>query len=224
MKKIRAGNDIQITWNIYAKNGGQTVSYDVTGAEVFLVDALKQKATFDYTIVGNHISGTFYGKDQKTMGKYRLLLVKNAGEDNMVTLDATDAFILTCVSKFGVVEGNDEGVVETAVVELDSQTNIEVISDESQGGIKTQLRIGPTDTYFDNWSMVYEVLQTEPYSDVELVLMVIYSGGLVARFYPTTIKHYHDGNTFISIHSKASSCELKVLPNGNFTVSGTKPW
>jgi hypothetical protein len=38
----------------------------------------------------------------------------------MITLDFADAFILTCVAKFGVMEGNDEGSVTTAVVDLES--------------------------------------------------------------------------------------------------------
>lgn len=130
MKKIRTGNDIHIIWTI-TKNDQVTTSdepLDLTGAEVLLIDNFNHPAVFGYqinTIDDNtsQVVGTFYGKDQATHGKYRLLLVKNRGLENMITLDFADAFILTCVAKFGVMEGNDEGSVTTAVVDLESSFN-----------------------------------------------------------------------------------------------------
>lgn len=128
MKKIRTGNDVHIIWTI-TKNDEILESLDtldLEGAEVLLIDTFNHPATFEYSITTidestAQVTGTFFGKDQKTQGKYRLLLVKNKGEEGMITLDFVDAFILTCVSKFGVMSGNDESSITTATIELDSQ-------------------------------------------------------------------------------------------------------
>ena len=124
MKKIRTGNDIHIVWTI-TKNGG-TEALDLHSAEVLLIDAFKRPQNFTYTInrvdsATTQVVGTFFGKDQTTQGKYRLLLVKNRGLEEMITLDYADAFILTCVAKFGVIEGNDESSVTVATVDLQSE-------------------------------------------------------------------------------------------------------
>lgn len=131
MKKVRTGNDIYIIWNI-TKNDNQTPNndgqFDLTGADVLLIDAFNNPVPFNFEInaidsATTQISGVYWGKDQKTKGKYRLLLVKNAGQENMITLDYADAFILTDIARFGIIDGTPESTVTVATVQLESTFN-----------------------------------------------------------------------------------------------------
>lgn len=122
MKDIRKGNDIQYTWTV--KNLG-----GVNGEKVVQLISCKTneaQEAMTYSISGNVITGTFYGKDQKDVGAYRLLLLVNDGYDNMVTLDKVNAFNLTGVCNFGIVRGADDSSIETVVLEFESEINVNV--------------------------------------------------------------------------------------------------
>ena len=87
--------------------------------------------------------------------------------------------------------------------------------------------ISTTDTKFSNWNGFYEIInnyESENYDNINTIILVHYSSGLIKRFYPTSIQHYPNGNTFISLNAKAGSCELKISPDGEFTITGTKLW
>lgn len=92
MKYIRIGNDIHIEWIILRNM--QPESFTNKEVTVKLYDKNGLPQNFEFTKNGSSIVGTFYGKDQVTTGNYRLELVENTGEPNMVTLDYIDCFIL----------------------------------------------------------------------------------------------------------------------------------
>lgn len=122
MKDIRKGNDIQYTWTVKNLEG-------VNGEKVVQLISCKTneaQEAMTYSISGNVITGTFYGKDQKDVGAYRLLLLVNDGYDNMVTLDKVNAFNLTGVCNFGIVRGADDNAIETVVLEFESEIQVNV--------------------------------------------------------------------------------------------------
>ena len=122
MKDIRKGNDIQYTWTVKNLEG-------VNGEKVVQLISCKTneaQEAMTYSISGNVITGTFYGKDQKDVGAYRLLLLVNDGYDNMVTLDKVNAFNLTGVCNFGIVRGADDNAIETVVLEFESEIHVNV--------------------------------------------------------------------------------------------------
>ena len=122
MKDIRKGNDIQYTWTVKNLEG-------VNGEKVVQLISCKTNVAQEamtYSISGNVITGTFYGKDQKDVGAYRLLLLVNDGYDNMVTLDKVNAFNLTGVCNFGIVRGADDNAIETVVLEFESEIHVNV--------------------------------------------------------------------------------------------------
>lgn len=127
MKNIRIGNDISVVWTVTA---GSPV--DLENVELTLFDQYGDKATIsdvEVRVTGELVYKylfSFYGKDQKRQGVYRVLLQRNEGEIGMATLDKTDAFQLFGVCDFGIVEGEDEDHVETVTVELSSTISTSV--------------------------------------------------------------------------------------------------
>lgn len=119
MKKVRLGNDINIVWSV---TGAQWVSAEALSASLY--DRNDRQVPFDATITidettgGGTITGTFYGKDQKFTGTYRLLLQMNKGKADMLTLDHIEVFQLVDVCSFGIVEGVDSDNLTTATVEV----------------------------------------------------------------------------------------------------------
>lgn len=115
MKRIQQGNDITIKWTI-TKN--EDVSLEDT--QVVLVDALKKNALFKYKIEDNVITGKFYGKDQRTLGIYTLMLVNNAGEKNMSTLIHPNVFNLVKKLDNKIACGEDDDNIVTETLEITS--------------------------------------------------------------------------------------------------------
>lgn len=130
MKTIRMGNDVYVVWRISKTDqSGRTEPLDLSGAEVVLLDQCDREVPFEYVVEPMEdnmvqVVGSYYGKDQKSAGKYRLLLVRNKGAVNMLTLDCVGAFNLVPIAKFGVISGNDESSVTTAVVELETDMTV----------------------------------------------------------------------------------------------------
>ena len=123
MKYIRIGNDIHIEWIILRNM--QPESFADKEVTVKLYDKNGLPQNFEFTKNGSSIVGTFYGKDQSTTGNYRLELVENAGEPNMVTLDYIDCFILSAKLKNTTASGNDSSYgIKTDVVNLASNINL----------------------------------------------------------------------------------------------------
>ena len=93
MKSIRIGNDINVKWSI--SSNGQP--YNLYGKKLLLVmsnDKGGDLRIHNYTIDQNSISFTFRGSEQRYSGIYSLTLIENNGEDNMHTVDISDAFCL----------------------------------------------------------------------------------------------------------------------------------
>ena len=124
MKTIRLGNDVQINW--YITRFGEPEDFTGKNLTVKLIDKLGEEQVFDYEIDGNRITGIFFGKDQSTNGVYRLLLVENDGEEDMVSLDYIDAFCLSNKMKNQTSNGSDTtSTINTEVEEYESQIDLE---------------------------------------------------------------------------------------------------
>lgn len=124
MKTIRLGNDVQINW--YITRFGSPEDFTGKNLTVKLIDKLGNEQVFEYEIDGNRITGIFYGKDQSTNGVYRLLLVENEGEEDMVSLDYIDAFCLSNKMKNQTSNGSDTtSTINTEVEEYESQIDLE---------------------------------------------------------------------------------------------------
>ncbi len=134
MKRIRMHNDISLSWTITNESG-----IDLSDAEVTLLSERNVAQVIDYSIDNDVVTLEFLGMNQTVRGVYRLLLQKNRGAADMVTLDCLDAFELTGPCSFGIVEGEDDGGVTTAVVELSSR--LVRIGGSSEGGV-TDVRVG----------------------------------------------------------------------------------
>ena len=124
MKTIRLGNDVQINW--YITRFGSPEDFTGKNLTVKLIDKLGNEQVFGYEIDGNRITGIFYGKYQTTNGVYRLLLVENDGEEDMVSLDYIDAFCLSNKMKNQTSNGSDTtSTINTEVEEYESQIDLE---------------------------------------------------------------------------------------------------
>ena len=124
MKTIRLGNDVQINW--YITRFGSPEDFTGKNLTVKLIDKLGNEQVFEYEIQGNRITGIFYGKDQSTNGVYRLLLVENDGEEDMVSLDYIDAFCLSNKMKNQTSNGSDTtSTINTEVEEYESKIDLE---------------------------------------------------------------------------------------------------
>ena len=121
MKLIRIGNDIQINWTI--TRFGEPEDFSNKNLSVVLYDKFNTKQIFDYTVTDNKITGTFYGKDQTTNGVYRLFLVENEGDVDMVSLDYIDCFCISNKLKNQTSNGSDSSNINTEVIEVSSEMN-----------------------------------------------------------------------------------------------------
>ena len=123
MKTIRLGNDINVSW-IITRNG-EAEDFSSKDVKVYLYDKYNVEQKFEYTIEGNIVNGTFYGKDQSTNGVYRLCLVENDGQVNMATVDYIDCWLLSNKLKNHTSNGEDSKteIIRTETVDLSSTIN-----------------------------------------------------------------------------------------------------
>ena len=99
MEKIRLGNDIEMRWSIFTRDGDNRVPYDLEGRSLTLsVVNRKGESEIEFFAEGNIVTGVFRGRDQKILGKHGVILRENNGEDGMRTVDACDAFELVACS------------------------------------------------------------------------------------------------------------------------------
>ena len=99
MEKIRLGNDIEMRWSIFTRDGDNRVPYDLEGRALTLsVVNRKGESEIEFFTEGNIVTGVFRGRDQKILGKHGVILRENNGEDGMRTVDACDAFELVACS------------------------------------------------------------------------------------------------------------------------------
>lgn len=119
MKKIRIGKDIKIRWQVLidGKIADPSV-HDLTlelkdpfGANVYIPSP---------TLVDDMLETTFYGKDHKRVGYYRLTLWLNKGKEGQSVVDACDAFkLVLCSCDEGGTGDLDLEVVDVATASLD---------------------------------------------------------------------------------------------------------
>ena len=127
MKDTRIHNDINVAWGIF--HNGEPYSLEGKDVSLYLLSPYSRFKLKDFTIEGNKVRWTFYGKDQKSTGKYSLELVINEGAEGMVTTDYCNFVNLVAYScKVG---GADDGNVQTESIELTS--TIEYIAGEGGG-------------------------------------------------------------------------------------------
>lgn len=122
-KRIRIGNDIKIEWSVFFKStDGKRYPYlfkDKSVLDLYLVRANDMIKITDFTVDGNKIKFTFYGKDQKSCGKYFLSLSENNGMPQMVSTDSCPAFYLS-PNSCGIGGGGENADVQIETSELES--------------------------------------------------------------------------------------------------------
>ncbi len=92
IKDFRIGNDLPIEWSITFNDEPYPLVKEDT--KLFLTRRTDKFEITDYTIKGNTISFTFWGKDQNLLGKYFLTLLEKDGERGMRTVNSCPAFNL----------------------------------------------------------------------------------------------------------------------------------
>lgn len=120
MKDIRKGNDIVIHWAIYTKSGSQRIPYALDGKDLTLIlgSPYMRKEVKGFSVKGNIITWTYFGKDQKSAGKFSLVLIENEGKEGMHTVDKCNAFRI--VNHSCECGGSDESDVKTVTLEFES--------------------------------------------------------------------------------------------------------
>ena len=125
MRDERIGNDIRVAWTLLL---GEDQAFNLEGLNVslYLKSVFGRKPLNDFTITGNVITWTFFGKDQKASGKYSLELVVNNGEEGMITTDACDFVnLVPCTCK--IVNNDDEDGVEIETIEIKSMIDAQSV-------------------------------------------------------------------------------------------------
>lgn len=110
---IRIGNDIPMVWRFYT---GRKIGYSMENRDLrlYMTDPAGRKESLNFTVSGNALLFTFYGRDQRRTGEYTLTLVENEGQPGMLTIDKIRPFCLTPLQE--TVHG---GIVAGAVSELE---------------------------------------------------------------------------------------------------------
>lgn len=129
MRDHRQGNDLAVVWSIL-RDGKPFI---LSGKEwkLYLKNMYERKEVDDFSVKGNQIHWTFYGKDQKTTGKYSLILVGNENEKGMITTDNCDFVnVVSCSCK--IENSIDSPNVETETIELTS--NLDYVAGTGGGG------------------------------------------------------------------------------------------
>lgn len=125
MKNIRLGNDIAITWTLQRVDG-ELLVLDRSSVSLYLVSPLSRVSVDDFSVDGNQVHWTFFGKDQKYIGKYSLIVSINEGVEGMMTTDECNVFTLVpCASMAG---GADSEELSTESVELISRVGFDAAS------------------------------------------------------------------------------------------------
>lgn len=117
MKKIRIGNDLNITWSIL--HNEDPFPLDDKDVTLYMVNPFNQRKAMDgFAVEGNTVQWTFYGMDQKHIGKYSLELVVNGSELGMQTVDTCD--FVELVAHSYMEGGKDDDNLTIEGIELSS--------------------------------------------------------------------------------------------------------
>lgn len=119
MRKIRIGKDIKIRWGVTIE--GEVADPAVYDLTLELRDAFGAGVDVAQpTLVDGLLETTFFGKDHKRTGAYRLTLWLNKGKEGQSVVDACDAFTLVaCSCDEGGSSDLDVEVAEIATASLD---------------------------------------------------------------------------------------------------------
>lgn len=115
-EKIRTGNDIQIDWSLVDEEGQPYILEGRDIAVEVIVAEKKRVRIKDFTVGGNTVHFTYYGKDQKYTGRCDLKYIENDGEVNMVTFDTKDAFTMVPHSWLAVDDGETPEAIQLEFV------------------------------------------------------------------------------------------------------------
>ena len=116
MKKIRIGNDIVIKWRVTIN--GEEVNLEGLDLSLYISTTYQPRRAIAFTVVGNEITATFKGSEQKVTGVYRLTLYRNESESAQSILDACDAFELVSCSCLTVDAAFGGAEVELPIADL----------------------------------------------------------------------------------------------------------
>jgi hypothetical protein len=124
MEKIRRGNDIDIQWSIYADIEGEIAPYNLAGKKlsIYMKNQFGSITVDKFSVEGNTVRWTFFGKDQKQSGLYSIELIENDGKEGMHTVDKRDAFQL--VHHSCETGGSKEEDLETVSIQFASNVGI----------------------------------------------------------------------------------------------------
>lgn len=121
MKKIKIGNTVALSWEIFIHEGDEKLPYDLTGKDIsiYLVNAFDVVKIEEFVTENNVLSFTWEGSEQRYTGVYQMTLVENEGTDTMITFDECEAFELVRCS---CSDDEEEETIEK--VELSSSLNM----------------------------------------------------------------------------------------------------
>lgn len=129
MKDIRQGNDLAVIWSILSD--GKPFNLSGKKLKLYLKNMSERKEVESFSVRGNQIHWTFFGKDQKNAGKYSLILVANEDEEGMITTDTCDFVrLVSCTCK--IENGINSPDVEIETIELTSE--LEYVANAGGGG------------------------------------------------------------------------------------------
>lgn len=141
IKKIQGGNTLHIYWTI-TKN--RNTSLDNLSVKLFDVFRKECKISYEIEQFGDRrqmvpnnddiiiIKIVYEGKNQKSFGKYSLVLFNNYGENNQNTLVFKDAFILLHSLHNKLESWTDEYADNAVLVEIDSDLSVALMNQEIQ--------------------------------------------------------------------------------------------
>ena len=119
-KKIRIGNDIEITWSLFDADEQPYIVEGRDAAVELFVNGSRVRIG-EFTATGNTLHFTYYGKAQRFLGHYDLKYIENGGNVGMVTFDTHDAFELVQHSWQAVDAGETPETIQIEVVTISSE-------------------------------------------------------------------------------------------------------
>ena len=120
MRDVRKGNDIKVRWSLVVKGTSDPFNLSGLPLKLYLKNMYGRKEVDDFSVDGNTILWTFFGKDQKQTGEHSLELVANEGVEGMMTTDICGLVnLVSCSCKVG--DGTDGCGVETETIEVQSE-------------------------------------------------------------------------------------------------------
>ena len=121
MKEIRKGNDIAVTWSL--TRDGKPFDLERLPLKLYLKNMYGKKEVTDFSVKGNELRWTFFGKEQNHTGNYSLELVAHEGEQGMMTTDVCD-FVRLVSCSCNDSTGKDVCGINTEAVKFESDVKI----------------------------------------------------------------------------------------------------